>query len=144
MSYKIGSRQWPIVPNMCRFIAKVPVAGSITDVLMHESSLTVRLLENTKTVAENMRERIYQHQLVIVIENWTFHARVRILQNDLCMPPYKMQLVQELKPHDHSLCFHLHVYLDFAKKKKKKLFFHMKLISILIDTLISINAIFGV
>jgi len=29
----------------------------------------------------------------------------KILNKDLGMKPYKVQLVQELKPHDHPMCF---------------------------------------
>ena len=55
----------------------------------------------------------------------------RVLQKDLGMTPYKVQLVQELKPFDHTMCFRFAKWVcdrltedaDFGKKKKKKIIF---------------------
>ena len=60
----------------------------------------------------------------------------RILHKDLGMTPYKVQLVQELKPTDHLMrnrftkgaCDRLTRDADFGKKKTS---FYMKLILIL-------------
>ena len=67
----------------------------------------------------------------------------RILHKDLGMTPYKVQLVQELKPIDHPMhirfakwaCDRLTEDADFRRKKKNKKknkqhFFQMKLILI--------------
>ena len=93
-------------------------------------------LEDIAAVAESMREAlsisIHRHSQQLTISETSLR---RILDKDLGMTPYKVQLVQELKPMDHPMrfrfakwaCDRLTEDADFGKKSS----FQMKLILIL-------------
>ena len=72
--------------------------------------------------------KLHQHQFNVVLSNWTFrrhHWNEFYIKTLVGMTPYKVQLVQELKPIDHPMrfrfanwvCDRLTEYNDFGKKK---------------------------
>ena len=81
-----------------------------TDILINkpkrEKRKTVRTLKNITAVAESGREApstaIHRRsQQLNILET----SLKRIFHKDLGMTPYKVQLVQELKPIDHPMLF---------------------------------------
>ena len=72
-----------------------------------KSQNTVRTPENNTAVAESVRERpsisIHRRSQQLNISETSIK---RILHKDLGITPYKIQLVQELKPIDHPMRFH--------------------------------------
>lgn len=122
---KFGRREGPTVPGIRKFIAKVRGTGFIVDAPRRERARTVRTPEHIEAVAESVRENpstSTRHRSQEL--NISRTSLRRILRKDLGMTPYKVQLVQELKPHDHPLRFRfarwanekLHDDVDFAQK----------------------------
>ena len=101
-----------------------------------EKSITVRTPENIAAVAESLCEApstlIHRRSQQLNISEILLR---RILHKDLDMTPYKVQLVQELKPINHPMRFRFAKWAcdqltedgDFGKKSS----FQMKLILIL-------------
>ena len=99
---------------------KVKETGILIDKPKSEKSKTVRTLDNIAAAAEGVREApktsIHHRSQQLNIS--------RILHKDLGMTPYKVQLVQQLKPTDHPMlfrfakwaCDRLREDADFAKK----------------------------
>ena len=95
--------------------------------------------ENIAAVGESMCEAlstwIHRRSQQFVISETSLR---RILRKDLGMLPYKVQLVQELKPIDHPMrfrfakwvCDRLTEHADFGKKKSS---FQLNIILILAD-----------
>ena len=93
--------------------------------------------ENITTVAESVCEAlstsIHRNSQQLNISQTSLG---QIFHKDLGMMPYKVQLIQELKPINHPMCFRLTKWacdrltenVDLGQKKSS---FHMKLISIL-------------
>ena len=86
-----------------------------------EKPKTVCTPENIAAVAES-EVSIHRSSQQLNISKISLR---RILHKDLCMTPYKVQLVQELKPIDHLMrfrfanlaCDRLTEDVDFGKKK---------------------------
>ena len=85
---------------------KVKETGILIDKPKREKPKTVRTPENTADVAESVREApstsIHRRSQQLNISETSLR---RILHKDLGMTPYKVQLVQELKPTDHPMRF---------------------------------------
>ena len=93
----------------------------------HEKPKTVHTHENIAAVAESVCEApstsIYRRSQQL---NTSETSLRRILHKDLCMTPYKVQVVQELKPIDHQMRFLLSVSgpaIDLQKILAKKIIF---------------------
>ena len=78
---------------------KVKETGILIDKSKREKSKTVHTPENVASVANLIHRRSQQL-------NISETSLRRILYKDLAMTPYKMQLVQELKPIDRPMRFH--------------------------------------
>ena len=80
--------------------------GILIDKPMREKPNTVRTLDNIAAVAESVCEApstlIHHRSLQLNISETSLK---RSLHKDLGMMPYKIQLVQELKPIDHPMHF---------------------------------------
>ena len=74
--------------------------------MKHEKPKTLRTPDNIAAVAESMCEApstsIHRCSQQLNISETSLR---RILHKDLGMTPYKVQLVHELKPIDHPMCF---------------------------------------
>ena len=109
----------------------------LIDKPQREKPKTMRSPENIAAVTESVCEAsstsIHRRSQQLNISETSLR---RILHKDLDMMPYKVQLVQELKPIDHPMrfrfakwaCDRLTLDADFGKKKSS---FQMKLILIL-------------
>ena len=79
--------------------------GMLVDKLTHVRTRSVRSTENIAIVADSVREqpststRHRSQQLDI-----SRTSLILILHKDLALKPYKVQLVQQLKPTDHPNC----------------------------------------
>ena len=117
---------------------EVKETGILIDTLKRKKSKTVRTPENIVAVAESVREAPSTsiHRLTQQL-NISETSLRRILHKNLGMTPYKVQLVQTLKPIDHPMRFRFAKWacdlltenVDFGKKKKSS--FQMKFILIL-------------
>ena len=100
--------------------------GILIDIPKREKPKIVRTPENIATVAKSVRKApltsIHRRSQQLNISETLLR---RILHKDLGVTPYKIQLVQELRPIDHSIRFH---FANFGKKKSS---FQMKHILIL-------------
>ena len=117
-----GRREAPYVRYL---VKKAKEIGILIDKPNREKPETVRTPENIAAVAENVCEapstsiHVLSQQL-----NISETSLRRILLKDLGMMPYKVQLVQELKPIDHPkrfrfakwACDRLTENVDFGKK----------------------------
>ena len=123
----VGRREAPSAQYVRYLVKKVKESGILIDKPKHEKPKTVRTPENIAAVAESVCEApltsIHRRSQQLTI---LMRALRRILHKDLSMTPYKVQLVQELKPIDHSMrfrfakwaCNRLTENADFGKKKK--------------------------
>ena len=111
--------------------------GILIDKPKHEKPKTVHTPENIAAVAENVCEAsstsIHRRSQRLNISGTSLK---RILHKDLGMMPYKVQLVQQLKPIDHSMRFRYAKWpcdrlTEDANFGKKETSFQMKLILIL-------------
>ena len=109
---------------------KVKETGILINKTKREKPKTQHIPENIAAVAESLCEApstsIHRRSQQLNTSETSF---IRILHKDLGMTPYKVQLVQELKPIDHPMRFHFarRACLDLQKttilaKKKKYLF----------------------
>lgn len=120
-----GRREAPSAPYVRYLVKKVKETGILIDKPKREKPKTVRTPENIAAVAESVREApstsIHRRSQQLNISETSLR---RILHKDLGMTPYKVQLVQELKPTDHPMrfrfakwaCDRLTEDADFAKK----------------------------
>ena len=101
-----GKREAPSAAYVCYLVKKVQETGILIDKPKRENPKTVRTPENIAAVAETVCEApstsIHRHSQQLNI--WEISLR-RIFHKDLGMTPYKVQLVQELKPIDHPIRF---------------------------------------
>ena len=85
---------------------KVKEASILIDKPKGEKPKTVHTLENIAAVAESMCKAtsasIHRRSQQLNISETSLR---RILHKDLCMTSYKVQLVQELYPIDHTMRF---------------------------------------
>ena len=118
-----GRKEAPRAAYIRYLVKKVKETGILIDKPKREKPKTVRTPENFTAVAESVCEapspsihRRSQQLNIFTIE--------RNLHKDLGMMPYKVQLVQELKPIDHPMrfcfakwaCDRLTEDTDFGKK----------------------------
>ena len=115
----------------------VKETGILNDKPKREKPKTVHTPENIAAVAESMCEvsskSIHRRSQQLNISETLLK---RILHKDLGMTPYKLQLVQELQPIDHTMRFRFASAIDLQKMAilaKKKPSFQMKLILFLAD-----------
>ena len=106
LSTDFGRREAPSVPYIRYIVQKVKETGILIDKLKREKPETMRAPKNIGAVAGSVCEvpsRSLQRrsQQLNILET----SLRRILYKDLVMTPYKVQLVQELKPIDHSMRF---------------------------------------
>ena len=100
---------------------KVKETGILIDKPERENPKRLCTLENIAAVAESVCEAPSTFSSI------SETSLRRILHKDLGMTPYKVQLVQELKPIDHPMRFHFAKWAcvrltedaDFDKKKTK-------------------------
>ena len=86
-----GRREAPSAPYFHYLVKKEKETGILIDKPKREKPKTVRAAENIAAVAESQ----HQHQFTVVL-NFFLHK-------NLGMTPYKVQLVQELKPNYHPV-----------------------------------------
>ena len=120
-----GNRKTPSAPYVRYCVKKVKETGILIDKPKREKPKTVHTPENIAAVAESVCEApstsIHRRSQQLNISETSLR---RILHKDLGMMPYKVQLVQELKP-IHSMrfrfakwaCDRLTEDADFGKKK---------------------------
>ena len=106
---------------------KVKETGTLTDKPKREKPKTVGTPENIAAVVESVCEApstsLHRRPQQLNISETSLR---RILHKDLGMTPYKVELVQELKPIGHPMrypfakwaCDGLTKDVDFGKKKK--------------------------
>ena len=101
-----GRRESPSGPYVRYLVKKVKEPGILIDKPKPEKPKTVRTPENIAAVAESVCEApstsIHRRSQQMNISETALR---RILHKDLGMTPYKVQLVQELKPIDHPMRF---------------------------------------
>ena len=101
-----GRRKAPSAQYVRYLVKKVKETGILIDKSKREKPKTVRTPENIAAVAESMCEApsssIHRRSQELNISETSLR---RILHKDLGMKPYKVQLVQKLKPIDHPMCF---------------------------------------
>ena len=103
-----GRREASSAPYVRYLVKKVKETGILIDKPKREKIKTVRTPENIVAVGESVREQpstsIHGLSQQLNISETSLR---RILHKDLGMTPYKVQLVQELKPIDHPkrFCF---------------------------------------
>lgn len=100
---KFGQRNAPNINTIRNTIQKFEATGSIVDVKTPTRVRTERSAENiasvSRSVEESPRTSIRHRSQQLHISTSTLQ---RILTKDLHLRAYKIQLVQELKPTDHS------------------------------------------
>jgi len=89
-----------------QFVKRIRQTGSLLDKATRSCVCPVRSTENIAVVAQSVLEQpstsIRHRSQNLNISRTSLR---RILNKDLGMKPYKVQLVQELKPHDHPMRF---------------------------------------
>ena len=119
-------REAPSASHVRYLVKKVKQPGILIDKPKREKPKTLRTPENIAAVAESVCEvpstSIHHRPQQLNISETSLR---RIMHKDLGMTPYKVQLVQVLKPMDHSMrfrfakwaCDRLTEDADFGKKK---------------------------
>ena len=99
-------REAPSAPYFRYLVKKVKETGILIDKPKREKPKTVLTPENITAVAESVCEAattlIHRRSQQLNISETLLR---RILHKDLGVTPYKVHLVQELKPIDHPMCF---------------------------------------
>ena len=120
-----GRREASSAPYVRYLVKKVKETGILIDKPKRKKPKAVRIPENVAVVAESVREApltlIHRRSQQLNISETSLG---RILHKYLGMTPYKVQLVQELKPTHHPMrfrfakwtCDRLTEDADFAKK----------------------------
>ena len=105
----------PSVQFVQQFVKRVRETGSLVDKPKRKRLFPARSSENIATVAESVTENpstsTRRRSQELNIPRTTLRP---ILQKDLAMKPYKVQLVQQLKPLDHPSRLQ---YVDWAKDR---------------------------
>ena len=126
MRTDFGRTEAPSAPYVPYLVKKVKQTDIHIDKPKREKPKTVRIHENIAAVAESVCEppstSIHCRSQQFNISETSLR---RILHKDLGMTPYKVQLVQELKPIDHPIRFRIAKWAcdrlseddDFGKKK---------------------------
>ena len=101
-----GRKVTPSAPYVPYLVKKVKETAILIDKLKREKSKTVRTPENIAAVEESVCEApstsIHRRSQQL---NISVGSLRRILHKDLGMTPYKVRLVQPLKPIDHPMRF---------------------------------------
>ena len=109
---------------------KVKETCILIDQPKREKPKAMRTPEDIAAVSESVRETsstiVRRRSQQLNISETSFR---RILRKDLCIMPYKFQLVQELKPIDYPNRLRITEEANFGKKT----YFQIKLILILAD-----------
>jgi len=93
-----GRKEMPSTQFVDQFVKRIRQTGSLLDKATRSRARLVRLLLLLRACLNN-----HQHRSQNL--NISRTSLRRILNKDLGMKPYKVQLVQELKPHDHPMRF---------------------------------------
>ena len=106
MRKEFGKRVAPSAPYVRYLVKKVKETDLLIDNRKHEQPKTVRTPKNIADVAENVREArstlVHRRpQQLNILET----SLRRIFHKNLGMMPYKVRLVQKLKPTNHPMCF---------------------------------------
>ena len=117
-----GRREAPSATYVRYLVEKAKETGILTDKPKHEKPETVHTPENVAAVTESVGEApstsIHRRSQQLNISEKSLR---QILHKDLGMTPYKVQLVQELKPIRFRFakwaCDRLTEDADFGKKK---------------------------
>jgi len=103
---KFGRKEMPLTQFVDQFVKRIRQTGSLLDKATRSRARPVRSTENIAAVAQSVLEQpstsTCQRSQNLNISRTSLR---RILNKDLGMKPYKVQLVQELKPHDHPMRF---------------------------------------
>lgn len=103
---EMGRNEAPSAPYVRFLLKKLRETGTIIDKPTRVKPKTVRTADNIAAVAESVREApgtsVKRRSQQLDISETSLR---RILHKDLGMAPYKVQLVQELKPRDHPMRF---------------------------------------
>ena len=131
-----GRREASSAPYVRYLEKKVQETGTLIEKPKLEKPKAVRTPENIATVAESVcgatSTSIHRRSQQLNISETALR---RILHKDLGMTPYKVQLVQELKPIDHPMRFRFTKWASDRLKMlilEKKSSFQVKLILILV------------
>jgi len=103
---KFGRNERPSTQFVDQFVKRIRQTGSLLDKATRSRTHLVRSTENIAAVAQSVLEQpstSTRHRSQNL--NISRTSLRRILNKDLVMKPYKVQLVQELKPHDHPMRF---------------------------------------
>jgi len=89
-----------------QFVKRIRQTESLLDKATRSHTRPVRSTENIAAVAQNVLEQLltstrHRSQNLNILRT----SLRKILNKDLGMKPYKVQLMQELKPHDHPMRF---------------------------------------
>ena len=99
-------RDAPSAPYVRYLMKKVKETGTLIDKPKREKPKTMRIPDNIAAVAESVCEApstsIHRRPQQLNISETSLR---RILHKDLCMTPYKLQLILQLKPIDHPTRF---------------------------------------
>ena len=102
---KFGRKKIPSTQFVDQFVKRVQQTGSLLDKATRSCARPVRSTENIAAVAQSVLEQPTRYRSQNL--NISRTSLRRILNKDLGMKLYKVQLVQELKPHDHPMRFRL-------------------------------------
>ncbi|CAK9833058.1 hypothetical protein ANTRET_LOCUS9796 [Anthophora retusa] len=103
---KFDKKDVPKTQFVDQFVKRVRETGSLLNKTTRVRTRPVRSTENIAAVAQSVREQpstSTRHRSQEL--NISRTSLRRILHKDLGMNAYKVQLVQELKPHDHLMRF---------------------------------------
>ena len=103
-----GRRETPSAPYVRYLAKKVQETDILVDKPKREKSKTVRTPESIAAVAESVCEAsstsIHRSSQQLNISETSLR---QILHKDLGMTPYKVHLIQKLKPIDHPMLFYI-------------------------------------
>jgi len=103
---KFDKKEMPSTQFVDQFVKRIRQTGSLFDKATRSRARPVRSIENIAAVAQSVFEQpstsIRHRSQNLNISRTSLR---RILNKDLGMKPYKVQLLQELKPHDHPMRF---------------------------------------
>lgn len=109
-----GRYKSPCRSTIVNLIKKFESTGSVADITRENVARPIRSTENiaivAESVAKNARLSLRKRSQHLGMSYGSLH---RILHDDLGMKAYKVQLVQELKPEDHS---HRRNFVDWIQQ----------------------------
>ena len=101
---KLGKKEVPSSQFVDQFVKRVRETGSLLDKTTRSRSRPVRSGKKIAAVAQSVLEHpstsTHHRSQELNIPRTSLR---RILHKDLSMKAYKVQIVQELKPHDHPM-----------------------------------------